>query len=163
MACPTQGKLPATPSPSTAMTSPYDYVTTVIVPGCSLSGPRKNRFGRCGDDETDEPKVCTPPTTPPAPPAPGKFPECCKTPGDFKSGNICVDRFSKMQGRGGTWSSECGNESCYGVPLYRQLLTGNDGKDGKTSTREWARWFAAECDKNPNTPTMPLAVYAHGR
>jgi cell migration-inducing and hyaluronan-binding protein len=151
-ACPKQGKLPATPSPSTAMTSPYDYVTTVIVPGCSLPGPRKNRFGRCGDDETDEPKVCTPPTTPPAPPAPGKFPECCNTPGDFKSGNKCVDRFSKMQGRGGTWSSECGNESCYGVPLYRQLLTGNDGSDGKPRTRESARWFdAAKCNVNPNT------------
>ena len=141
-ACPKQGKLPATLSPSTAMTSPYDYVTTVIVPGCSLSGPR---FGRCGDDQADEPKICAPP------PAPARFPECCKTRGDFNSGNICIDRYSKMQGRGGTWSSECGNESCYGVPLYRQLLTGNDGKDGKPRTREWARWFAAECNVNSKT------------
>jgi cell migration-inducing and hyaluronan-binding protein len=135
-ACPTQGKLPATPSPSTAMTSPYDYVTTVVVPGCSLSGPR---YGRCGDDDADEQKTCS-----------GKFPNCCKVPGNVTSGNICRDRFSKMTGRGGTWSSECTNESCYGVPLYRQLLTGNDGAGGPT--REWARWLAAKCDKDRNTP-----------
>jgi hypothetical protein len=38
------------------------------------------------------------------------------------------------------------------VPLYRQLLTGNDGNDGKPATREWAHWLAAKCDKNRNTP-----------
>ena len=57
-----------------------------------------------------------------------------------------------MQGRGGTWPSRCSNENCYGVPLYRQLLTGNDGKDGKPRTREWKRWFDAKCDVNPKTP-----------
>ena len=61
------------------------------------------------------------------------------------------------------WPSRCSNENCYGVPLYRQLLTGNDGKDGKPRTREWARWFDAKCDVNPKTPAMPLAVHSHGR
>jgi cell migration-inducing and hyaluronan-binding protein len=142
-ACPKQGKLPATPTPSTAMTSPYDYVTTVIVPGCSLStsDPSQRRFGRCDDDAATEQKTCS-----------KEFPNCCEVPGNFTSANICRDRFSKMTGRGGTWSSECSNESCYGVPLYRQFLTGNDGKDGNPATREWAHWFAAKCDKNRNTP-----------
>jgi cell migration-inducing and hyaluronan-binding protein len=57
-----------------------------------------------------------------------------------------------MAGRGGTWSRDCANESCYGVPLYRQLLTGNDGQDGKPRTREWERWFDAKCNESRNTP-----------
>jgi hypothetical protein len=137
-ACPKQGKLPDTPTPVTALTSPYDYVTTVIVPGCSMSG---ERFGRCGDDDTTEPEVCS-----------AKFPNCCKTPGDLTSPNVCDDRFTKMIGRGGDWSSECTNPACYGVPLYRQLLAGNSGKDRNPRTREWARWFDAHCDSNQNTP-----------
>jgi hypothetical protein len=38
------------------------------------------------------------------------------------------------------------------VPLYRQFLTGNDGKDGKPRTGEWKRWFDAKCNENANTP-----------
>ena len=104
------------PTPSTAKTSPYDYIITAVAPGCSQKDPPlkpdgKTRYGygRCGDDPD--------------------------------------------HGFGGTqWPSRCSNENCYGVPLYRQLLTGNDGKDGKPRTREWKRWFDAKCDVNPNTP-----------
>jgi hypothetical protein len=75
-----------TPTPSTARTSPYDYVVTAIAPGCSQNDPPKGKpYGRCGDN----------PDT----------------------------------GQGGKrWSSECTNQDCYGVPLYRQYLTGEEQK-----------------------------------
>ena len=52
---------------------------------------------------------------------------------------------------GGVWDSECSNETCYGVPLYRQFLTGNDGTNGKPTTQEWAQWVANGCDKDQTT------------
>lgn len=133
-ACPVNGKLPQTETPATALTSPYDYVTTVIVPGCSTSGSSN---GGCGDDKKNLLEQCS-----------AQFPNCCNT--DNK--NICDDRFAQMLGRGGDWSRECTNESCYGVPLYRQFLTGVKGKDEASSTREWAHWFKNKCDTNQNTP-----------
>lgn len=51
----------------TAKTSPYEYVTTVVYPGCAITNS-------CASD----------------------------------------------------WSVECGNSSCYGVPLYRQYQTGSE-------------------------------------
>jgi G8 domain len=55
----------------TAKTSPYDYVTTVVYPGCALNGS-------CSE-----------------------------------------------------WSSECSNEVCYGVPLYRQYITATEQANGE--------------------------------
>jgi hypothetical protein len=52
----------------------------------------------------------------------------------------------------GVWDSDCSNETCYGVPLYRQLLTGTEGSDEKSSTKEWAHWFHNGCNTNPETP-----------
>ena len=39
-----------------------------------------------------------------------------------------------MLGRGGDWSQECSNPACYGVPLYRQFLTGT------STSRELQTW-----------------------
>jgi hypothetical protein len=49
------------------------------------------------------------------------------------------------------WDPDCTNPTCYGVPLYRQFLTGNDGTNGQPRTREWVHWIANGCDKNQNT------------
>jgi cell migration-inducing and hyaluronan-binding protein len=38
------------PTPSTAKTSPYDYIITAVAPGCSQNDPAPYRYGRCGDD-----------------------------------------------------------------------------------------------------------------
>jgi hypothetical protein len=58
-------------SEGTAKTSPYDYITTVVYPGCAVTG-------NCSD-----------------------------------------------------WDSDCGSSFCYGVPLYRQLLTKGEAADTK--------------------------------
>ena len=66
----------------TAVTSPYDYVTTVVYPDCATvpwNGPVNPPFkGACND-----------PAVTPVP---------------------------------WTWSYDCANSGCYGVPLYRQYL-----------------------------------------
>jgi hypothetical protein len=43
------------------------------------------------------------------------------------------------------WASECTNPRCYGVPLYRQFLTGTNGGSAATSTKEWAQWYNNGC------------------
>jgi cell migration-inducing and hyaluronan-binding protein len=48
------------------------------------------------------------------------------------------------------WGSDCANPGCYGVPLFRQYLTG--AGRGAGSTREWGHWYANGCDKDPSTP-----------
>jgi cell migration-inducing and hyaluronan-binding protein len=48
------------------------------------------------------------------------------------------------------WSRNCASPTCYGVPLFRQFLTGNDGQEG-VPTREWAQWHEEKCDANQNT------------
>ena len=55
LACPKKNgdPLPATPTPATAKTSPYDYVTTVVFPECGVDGAKKPNPGRCGDDTRD--------------------------------------------------------------------------------------------------------------
>jgi hypothetical protein len=45
------------------------------------------------------------------------------------------------------WGIDCSNPGCYGVPLYRQFLSGTKGANEATSTREWAHWFHNKCDK----------------
>jgi hypothetical protein len=102
-ACP----LAATPTPATAKTSPFDYVTTVVFPQCAV-GPGSGD-GRCGSSKTTD--------------------EDPKGSGRFKT----------QFGRGGTWSQECTNPACYGVPLYRQLLTGD------TTSGEWKTWTGNAC------------------
>jgi len=65
--------------PGTAVTSPYDYVTTVVFPKCA-EGAKPNCSGA-----TRQPN---------------------NLPGNF-------------------WDSNCGNQTCYGVPLYREnILSG---------------------------------------
>jgi cell migration-inducing and hyaluronan-binding protein len=46
------------------------------------------------------------------------------------------------------WDKTCTNPECYGIPLYRQFLAG----DQTTKTREWAHWYANGCDQNLNNP-----------
>ncbi len=68
----------------TAITSPYDYVTTVVYPDCA-----------------------TIPWSGPPPEVPNK--------------GACNDPAA-----GWTWSYDCANSACYGVPLYRQYLNTSD-------------------------------------
>jgi len=97
----------------TAKTSPYDYLITVVAPGCSQNSPPPSKpFGRC-DDNPDN-------------------------------------------GLGGIWSSDCHDDGCYGVPLYRQFLAGADNPETDPNnpskwTGEWAHWVANGCNTNPRT------------
>jgi hypothetical protein len=116
LACPTNGKLPPTPTEPTAKTSPYDYVTTVVFPQCGLDSGGGPNPGRCGDDTKDETEK--PPNT---------------------------DRVLLSVGRAGNWSRECTNPACYGAPLYRQFLTGG-GTSKDNATREGKRWFDNGCN-----------------
>jgi cell migration-inducing and hyaluronan-binding protein len=48
------------------------------------------------------------------------------------------------------WDTDCANPSCYGVPLFRQYLTGTkDTKGPLASTREWQRWYERMCEYVP--------------
>jgi cell migration-inducing and hyaluronan-binding protein len=71
---------------------------------------------------------------PPDHPNPGRC-------GDDKIDHNVGDRYDQQVGRAGTWSRECTNPSCYGVPLYRQFLTGADKND-----REAKTWYDLKCD-----------------
>ncbi len=65
----------------TAVTSPYDYVTTVVFPNCAASG------AKCDDEN--------------------------------KPGSLSP------------WATDCTNETCYGVPLYREnLIPGETSSTG---------------------------------
>ncbi len=87
---------PKYPTPQTADTSPYEYVTSVVIAGCTQTG---------GNVET-----------------------------------LCGSSKARTQpGSGGVWSQNCGAPFCYGVPLYRQFLTG----------REWASWTTLGCSTEP--------------
>jgi cell migration-inducing and hyaluronan-binding protein len=124
-ACSSTPPNPAT-APVTAKTSPYDYVLTVVAPGCSQNPP---------------------PTVPGGEPAP--FGRC----GDQAS--------NPFGGQGGShWSSDCTNQACYGVPLYRQLLAGDhnpttDPNDPSKWTGEWQHWHNNGCDANGPTNPPP--------
>jgi cell migration-inducing and hyaluronan-binding protein len=60
------------------------------------------------------------------------------------------------------WSVDCTSPNCYGVPLFRQYLTGvNTGSVSSDNTREWAKWYETitkngdkvkdDCSKDPNS------------
>jgi hypothetical protein len=74
-------------------------------------------------------------------------PQCSQTPIPGQKFGRCGD--TPQEGTGGIWSSECSNQTCYGVPLYRQYLTGNQAKPG---TGEWAHWYTNICNDHPGTP-----------
>jgi hypothetical protein len=77
----------------TAKTSPYEYVSTVVYPGCVLD---KNCGGKCSLDnnpcarDIDCPVIVNQPA------------------------QKCLNAF---------WGEDCANPGCYGVPLSRQLVT----------------------------------------
>ncbi|HEY1258381.1 MAG TPA: hypothetical protein VGF34_03970 [Stellaceae bacterium] len=55
---------------------------------------------------------------------------------------------------GDKWDADCTNPKCYGVPLYRQFLAGDQDKDDpthKNATREWKHWYQNKCDKDQTT------------
>ncbi len=75
---------PLTKDPAgTALSSPYQYVTTVVYPDCATNG-----------------KSC---------------------------GTVCVDKCGTPQAVNvSRWALDCTNQTCYGVPLWRQFQTGYD-------------------------------------
>jgi len=79
-------------SEETAKTSPYDYVTTVVYPGCVAKG---DCGGHCSI--SNRPCADTSQCDPTIKPDP----------------DLCVDT---------DWTDDCGSSFCYGVPLYRQFL-----------------------------------------
>ncbi len=50
------------------------------------------------------------------------------------------------------WNAICTFPNCYGVPLYRQYLTGNDGGNEANSTRDWKHWYKNGCHNDSTTP-----------
>ena len=91
-------------SDATAKTSPHEYVTTVLYPGCTQSGASP-RFS-CGSPEA-LPPVCTGPE-------PSHLAACrCE-------GDLC------------DWARPCTNQHCFGVPLFRQFLTQSEKLAGST-------------------------------
>lgn len=53
---------------------------------------------------------------------------------------VCVgNRCTQVDGRGGQWSKDCAGPFCYGVPIYRQFLTGTSLPE---QPGEWAGWQA---------------------
>lgn len=87
-------------SEETARTSPYDYVTTVVYPGCVEKGD-------CGGHCRIDGKPCA-------------FNDNCATiPNQDNTCNL----------EGAFWGSDCGSSFCYGVPLYRQFLTQNEASN----------------------------------
>jgi len=74
-------------------------------------------------------------------------PQCSQTAKGPKYGR-CGD--DSETGRGGIGSSECVNQQCYGVPLYRQYLTGDDQK----KSGEWSHWFGNGCN-DPQKQKLP--------
>jgi cell migration-inducing and hyaluronan-binding protein len=55
-----------------------------------------------------------------------------------------------------SWEPTCSYPNCYGVPLYRQYLTGNS--DIHNPSWEWRAWYAkpGECDKTPQNCKWPF-------
>ncbi|HML94771.1 MAG TPA: pentapeptide repeat-containing protein [Thermodesulfobacteriota bacterium] len=86
-------------SEGTAKTSPYEYVTTVVYPGCV---GKKDCGGKCRSDG----KPCADDSN------------CAGIP---NVDNTCDDT-------DGFWQSDCGSSFCYGVPLYRQFLNQDEAR-----------------------------------
>ncbi len=89
-------------SEGTAKTSPYDYVTTVVYPGCVA---KKNCGGVCRIDR----KPCA----------------------DTDNCAVIQNQDNSCDDSNAFWNSDCGSSFCYGVPLYRQLLTKNESGNTK--------------------------------
>jgi len=92
-------------SEGSAKTSPYEYVTTVMYPGCFDKG---DCGGTCSLDGTtclDNSNCVTPPGADPP--------------------NICQNT---------KWTANC-TSGCYGVPLIRQYLTGTEDVNANTEIR----------------------------
>ncbi|MGH7815740.1 MAG: hypothetical protein ACREQI_17265 [Candidatus Binataceae bacterium] len=80
------------------------------------------------------------------------YPKCATEITDKKTGaTTCGDT---LAGRGGDWSSDCGSGYCYGVPLYRQYLTGSEG----SSSRPFIRMMAQSTYQRSNL-TVNHGVY----
>jgi hypothetical protein len=119
------GVLPATacsaqknPSLPSARTNPHQHVTTVLYPDCALLANRTN-------------------------PKEPDYTQCNSTAKgveEFQGGD--KDRVLKQQFRAGDWSRECTGPFCFGVPIYRQLLTTGWGN----ADREWQKWQNDKCD-----------------
>jgi hypothetical protein len=118
------GKQSPKAPPPTARTSPYDYVTTVIYPGCAIkkSGNMPPGWpGACGSAIDDKPYDD---------PAQG-------------------GRWLRKAMRGGTWSRDCASAYCFGVPIYRQFLTSDTTA---ANPREWQTW-SSKCKKPTDDTT----------
>jgi len=92
-------------SEASAKTSPYEYVTTVVYPGCLA---KKDCGGTCS--RTGGPCAVNANCPPPPPDTPAET--CDNT----------------------DWTSDC-TSGCYGIPLIRQLLTGTEDANTDTEIR----------------------------
>lgn len=86
---------------ATAKTSPYEYLTTVVYPGCAVDG---DSLSACGITPQGT-NVCTDVPRDASKPELGTWRQC-----------------TKVEKRGGEWSKDCGGPFCFGVPIYRQYL-----------------------------------------
>jgi len=123
-----------TPTRATAKTSPYDHLTTVVYPECALGSQLP---GQCGSYKGAP--VFTEVVDPDHP--------CDST----KPALGCVryTRYTAKPDQGGIWSKGCGGPYCFGVPIYRQFLVG-DNTAGK-ETEEWQAWASNTCSTNGST------------
>jgi hypothetical protein len=116
----------------TAKTSPYEYVTTAVYPGCASSG--------CGGT------VCTVQSAGTA--------DCCKLTGDPAT---CTQTVAYLQPCDGgqqcmsLWSNDCTNQSCFGVPLYRQLVTAAEKAEIDKDK--------SDLSKRPSIQMAAMAIY----
>jgi hypothetical protein len=130
---------PATMPTPTARTSPYDYVTTIVYPDCAVTDLS---LSACGSYPT-----YVPPTVVYGPPP----------------ANLKYTKFTNQLGRGGAWSQDCAGPYCFGLKLYRQLLTGtppDPTKPAVVPTREWLEWTNAGCGQTPANCDWPYGRMA---
>jgi cell migration-inducing and hyaluronan-binding protein len=71
-------------------------------------------------------------------------PECSQTAQPGRDYGRCGD--DPGAGFGGYWSSECSNQFCYGIPLFRQLLIGTKGTGVADAAGEWKHWWKNKCN-----------------
>jgi hypothetical protein len=118
---PTDACTGVTTTRATATTSPYDYVTTVMFPNCGVPGAPE---GACGSATTT---TSTQQSDPP---------------------NVWT-RFTSLADQGGIWSKSCSGPYCFGLPIYRQFLVGNNTAGSETG--EWLTWKNHNCNADPST------------
>lgn len=97
------------------------------------------------------------------------FPACALGGADDSCGSVSIPaapnevcdgnrRCTKVDGRGGQWSKDCAGPFCYGVPIYRQFLTGTTLPE---QPGEWAGW-QANC-KTPAQKASPACRFPFAR